>query len=153
MSLPRRIAVGSDSRHPVADAIVDHVERAGHAVIRCGAVGGPDTPWPEAAEQVARLTAQGAADTGILCCWTGTGVSIAANKVPGIRAALCTDAETARAARRWNDANILALGLASATPESATAIVDAFLEPADVDPEERINVDRVAAMERRYRRA
>ncbi len=152
MNRPRRIAVGSDLRHDVADSIADRLEVAGHRVIRCGAVAGPDTPWPEAAEQVARLTAQGAADTGILCCWTGTGVSIAANKVPGIRAALCGDVETARGARRWNDANILALSLASSSPESAAAIVDAFLETADVDPEERPNIDRVEAMERRYQR-
>jgi ribose 5-phosphate isomerase B len=149
----RRIAVGSDLRHAVAESITERLEAAGHAVIRCGAVGsGEDTPWPEAAQQVARLIAQGAADTGILCCWTGTGVSIAANKVPGIRAALCADPETARGARRWNDANILALSLASSTPESAAEIVDAFLETEEVDPEERPNIDRVAAMERRYQR-
>jgi ribose 5-phosphate isomerase B len=103
------------------------------------------------AEQVARLVAQGAVDAGIVCCWTGTGVSIAANKVPGVRAALCVDAETARAARRWNGANVLALGLAHDTPEAAVRIADAFLEPAGVDSEEAANVERVAAMERRYR--
>jgi ribose 5-phosphate isomerase B len=92
MEPARRIAIGSDIRHEVADAVARHLEEAGEAVIRCGAVGGPDTPWPDAAQQVARLTAQGAVDAGIVCCWTGTGVSIAANKVPGIRAALCGEA-------------------------------------------------------------
>ena len=139
-------------RHEVADSIAAHLEAAGLAVVRCGAVGGNDTPWPEAAEQVARLVAQGAAGAGIVCCWTGTGVSIAANKVPGIRAALCNDTETARGARRWNDANVLALSLSSSTAQGAAAIVDAFLETEDTDPEEAANVERVAAMERRYRR-
>jgi ribose 5-phosphate isomerase B len=147
---PRRVAVGSDLRHPVADAVAARLEATGLAVVRCGAVGGGDTPWPEAAEQVARLVAQGASDVGVVCCWTGTGVSIAANKVPGIRAALCGDPETARGARRWNDANVLALGLDGATPDSVQLIVDAFLETAEVDPEEVANVERVAAMERRY---
>jgi ribose 5-phosphate isomerase B len=147
----RRVAVGSDTRHPVADSVATRLEAAGFAVIRCGAVEAADTPWPETAEQVARLVAQGAVEAGVVCCWTGTGVSIAANKVPGIRAALCKDAETARSARRWNDANVLALGLSDATPDAAGAIVDAFLGTAGVDPEETANIERVAALERRYR--
>jgi ribose 5-phosphate isomerase B len=150
MPTNRRIAVGSDSRHPIPDAIAGWLEEGGFSVIRCGAVGAGDTPWPEAAEQVARLVAQGVAEAGVVCCWTGTGVSIAANKVPGIRAALCKDAETARAARRWNGANVLALSLDGATPDSAQAIVDAFLGSGGVDPEEVANVERVAGMERRY---
>ncbi|MGA2282155.1 MAG: RpiB/LacA/LacB family sugar-phosphate isomerase [Candidatus Dormibacteria bacterium] len=145
-----RVAVGSDSRDPVADSIAANLEDAGFAVIRCGAVEAAATPWPEVAEQVGRLVAQGAAEAGVVCCWTGTGVSIAANKVPGIRAALCKDAETARAARRWNGANVLALSLDGATPDSAQAIVDAFLGSGGVDPEEVANVERVAGMERRY---
>jgi ribose 5-phosphate isomerase B len=149
----RRVAVGSDTRHQVADSVAAHLEKAGLAVVRCGAVAGGDTPWPEAAEQVARLVAQGAAGRGIVCCWTGTGVSIAANKVPGVRAALCHDAETARGARRWNDANVLALGLSGSTPQSAAAIVDAFLETEEVDPGEAGNIERVSSMERRYQGA
>jgi len=148
---PRRVAVGSDIHHAVADAVAEHLEQGGVLVVRCGAVAGPDTPWPEAAEQVARLVAQGAADVGVVCCWTGTGVSIAANKVPGIRAALCADAETARGARRWNDANVLALSLAACTPASVGEIVDAFLETLDVDPQEAANIEGVSALERRYR--
>ena len=152
MDHPRRVAVGSDTRHPVADGLADRLEAAGYAVIRCGAVGGADTPWPDAADQVARLVAQRAAQAGIVCCWTGTGVSIAANKVPGIRAALCAAPETARDARRWNDANVLALSLAASTPERAGEIAQAFLETGDVDPAEAANIARVDAMERRYGR-
>jgi ribose 5-phosphate isomerase B len=150
MSTSSRIAVGSDSRDPVADQVAATLDAAGFAVIRCGAVDAAATPWPEVAEQVARLVAQGAAEAGVVFCWTGTGVSIAANKVPGIRAALCKDAETARAARRWNAANVLALALDGATPEGTQAIVDAFLGTGGIDPAEVANVRRVTAMERRY---
>ena len=114
--------------------------------------GGRETPWPDVAEQVARLVAQGAVDTGVLCCWTGTGVSIAANKVPGVRAALCADADTARGARRWNAANVLALSLAGTSPDLAAGIVDAWLETTDVDAEEARNIERVSELEERYRR-
>ena len=145
-----RIAVGSDMRHDTAGAVAAHLERAGFDVVRCGAVAGPDTPWPDVAEQVARLVAQRAVDSGVLCCWTGTGVSIAANKVPGVRAALCGDAETARGARRWNDANVLAIGLMSTDPGRATAIVDAWVETGEVDPGEAGNIARVSELERRY---
>ena len=136
--------------HDAATAVAEHLEGRGFEVVRCGAVAGGDTPWPVVAEEVARLVAQGAVDTAVLCCWTGTGVSIAANKVPGVRAALCGDAETARGARRWNDANLLALGLINATPESVLPIVDAWLETADVDPAEQDNIDSVSQLERRY---
>ena len=145
-----RIAVGSDMRHATADGVAAHLEQAGFDVVRCGAIGGPDTAWPDVAEQVARLVAQRAVDSGVLCCWTGTGVSIAANKVPGVRAALCHDAETARGARMWNDANVLAIGLMATDAGTAAAILDAWLETPEVDPGESANIARVAALERRY---
>jgi ribose 5-phosphate isomerase B len=144
------VAVGSDMRHDAADAVAARLEQAGHEVVRCGAVASGDTPWPQVAEEVARLVAQGAVDTAVVCCWTGTGVSIAANKVPGVRAALCRDAETARGARRWNDANVLALGLLDATPDSVVPIVDAWMATAEVDPAERDNIATVKRLEQRY---
>ena len=146
----RRIVVGSDMRHTTAAALADHLEGEGCAVVRCGGVRGEDTPWPDVAEAVARLVATGAADTGVVCCWTGTGVSIAANKVPGVRAALCGDTETARGARRWNDANVLAIGLATTGEAAAIAILDAWLETNDIDPDEAGNIKRVTDLERRY---
>jgi ribose 5-phosphate isomerase B len=91
---------------------------------------------------VGELVASRRCDLGVVACWTGTGVSIAANKVPGVRAALCTDAETARGARRWNDANVLALGLRLTSPTVAAEMLDAFLA-TDPEPEERANIDRV----------
>lgn len=150
-SEPRRIAVGSDMRHPVADGLADALEQRGCTVVRCGAVHSSNTPWPDVAEQVARLVATAAVDDGIVCCWTGTGVSIAANKVPGVRAALCGDAETARGARRWNDANVLALSLRATSAAVAEEIVDAWLSTHDVDATEQDNIDRVGRIERRYR--
>ena len=147
---PRRIAVGSDMRHPVPDGIAERLERDGHVVVRCGAVDAADAPWPDVAEQVGRLVAEGAVDDGVVCCWTGTGVSIAANKVPGIRAALCGDAETARGARRWNGANVLALSLRATSAAVADEIVDAWMSGPPVDPAERANIERVADIERRH---
>jgi ribose 5-phosphate isomerase B len=149
---PRRVAVGSDMAHDTAAAIARHLEDRGYAVVRCGAVGGPDTPWPGVAEEVARLVASGGVDTAVLCCWTGTGVSIAANKVPGVRAALCTNADVARGARRWNDANVLAIGLSTTEADDGVAIVDAWLETDDIDPDEAANIAEVAELERRYTR-
>jgi ribose 5-phosphate isomerase B len=137
--------------HPVADSIADRLEMAGYAVVCCGAVHGSNAPWPDVAEQVARLVASGSVDDGVVCCWTGTGVSIAANKVPGIRAALCGDAETARGARRWNDANVLALSLRATSAAVAEEIVDIWMATRDVDTAEQSNIDKVGQIERRYR--
>lgn len=145
-----RVAVGSDTVHETAGAVVSHLEAAGYAVVRCGAAEGSDTPWPVVAEEVARLVAAGSVATAVLCCWTGTGVSIAANKVPGVRAALCGDPETARGARRWNDANVLAIGLNTTSVDAATAIVDAWLDTHEVDGEELTNIEHLTSMERRY---
>jgi len=91
---------------------------------------------------VGEAVAGGEADVGVVCCWTGTGVSMAANKVSGVRAALCTDAETASGARRWNDANVLALGLRLTTEALAAEIADAFLATA-ADDDERENVAKL----------
>ena len=136
--------------HDTVDAIAAHLEQRGCAVVRCGAAAGPDVPWPAVAEQVARLVVSGGADTAVLCCWTGTGVSIAANKVPGVRAALCANSEVARGARRWNDANVLAIGLCTTDAAQGVEIVDAWLETDDVDPGEAANIAGVADLERRY---
>jgi ribose 5-phosphate isomerase B len=146
----RRVAVGSDTRHPVPEEVALRLEERGWTVVRCGAVGAPDAPWPQVAEQVGRLVAQGAVESGVVCCWTGTGVSIAANKVPGVRAALCGDAPTARGARRWNDANVLALSLRATSVPVAEEIVDAWFDET-TDPEEAANIRAVEEIERRYR--
>lgn len=127
-----RIAVGSDEATDVVTVLVRHLEGQGHEVtlpVRLG------DPWPEVGRAVGEAVASGAADRGVVCCWTGTGVSIAANKVRGVRAALCADAETAQGARRWNDANVLALSLRTTDAAVGTAILDAFLASAPDDGE------------------
>ena len=126
-----RVAFGTDERTALTDAIKSALSDAGHEVD----VIGEDVVWTEVGRRVGEAVAAGRADRGVVCCWTGTGVSIAANKVPGVRAALCTDAETARGARRWNDANVLALGLRLTSEEVAKEMLAAFLEGSP-DPDE-----------------
>ena len=127
-----RIAFGTDERTPVTDHVERWLAEAGHEVVLAAERG---ASWPDVGAAVGTAVAGGAADRGVVCCWTGTGVSIAANKVGGVRAALCTDAETARGARRWNDANVLAFGLRLTSTEVATEMLDAFLS-TDPDPDE-----------------
>lgn len=118
-----RIAFGTDERTPITDRVKEIVLGMGHELD----VVAEDLDWPDVGRSVGEAVANHEADRGIVCCWTGTGVSIAANKVAGIRAALCTDAETADGARRWNDANVLALSLRLLAPSMADEIVAAFL--------------------------
>jgi ribose 5-phosphate isomerase B len=137
-----KIAVGSDERTHVTDAVVEHLRRVGVEVELHGPLDDKPLDWVEVGREVGERVASGACQHGVLFCWTGTGVSIAANKVPGIRAALCGDAETAKGARRWNDANVLAMSLRS-TPEAvAKEIVDAWLETAP-DEAERATISKV----------
>lgn len=127
-----RIAFGTDERTPVTDAVEHRLAESGHEVLVVAERG---APWPDVGAAVGRAVAGGDADVGVVCCWTGTGVSIAANKVPGVRAALCTDPATAAGARRWNDANVLAFGLRLTSETVAGEMLDAFLS-TEVDTEE-----------------
>lgn len=122
-----RVAVGADENLHLVSEIVRQLTEQGHEVELFGAAAGNAEPWASTAVTVAERVARGEVDTGIVCCWTGTGVSIAANKVRGVRAALCADAETARGARKWNDANVLALSLRRTSPEIMREIVEAWL--------------------------
>jgi ribose 5-phosphate isomerase B len=133
-----RIALGSDDEAAVLAAIEGLLGDAGHVVV--GRFVG--IAWPDAGRAVGELVARGIADVGVVCCWTGTGVSIAANKIPGVRAALCGDAATAAGARRWNDANVLALSLRLTTDALAEEILGAFLE-TDADKAERELIERI----------
>jgi ribose 5-phosphate isomerase B len=133
-----RVAFGTDEITPTTDAIVGWLRQQGHEVSVLD--GTPE--WPEVGRLVATAVVEGRADRGIVCCWTGTGVSIAANKVPGVRAALCPDAATAAGARRWNDANVLALGLRLTTSTVALEAVEAFLA-TEVEPSEAAAVARL----------
>jgi ribose 5-phosphate isomerase B len=126
-----RVAVAADERTGVAEAVVEELRRRGHEPLLHGALSDEErSDWAWASEVAARDVAAGSADQGIVCCWTGTGASIAANKVPGVRAALCGDAETARGARRWNDANVLALSLRATSAALLDEILDAWFSAA-----------------------
>lgn len=129
------LSVGADERTPTVDFVLEMLQAEGHIVQYTGPQPGESAVdarnyWPAVAARVARQVASGQADEGILFCWTGTGVSIAANKVRGIRAALCADAETARGARLWNNANILCMSLRLTTPALAKEILSAWFTNA-----------------------
>lgn len=134
-----RMAVGSDMDAPVVHAVVEWLQQKGHLVTLFGApVQSEGALWPEVGAMVARQVSEGQFDQAVLFCWTGTGISIAANKVPGIRAALCGDAETARGARVWNDANVLCMSIRMVSSYVAVEILEAWLgaqpsaDPVDV---------------------
>jgi ribose 5-phosphate isomerase B len=121
-----KIAIGSDMNTPVAQFVTEELKKRGHEVEVFGALLEEPAMWPKVALEVARKVADGSFDQAVLFCWTGTGISLAANKVKGIRAALCWDAETARGARLWNDANILAMSLRYTSEAVAGEILDAW---------------------------
>lgn len=141
-----KIALGSDEKTHLTDFLADELERRGHDVALVGPPAGEEFEWADVAEKLARSVAAGDSDQGVLCCWTGTGVSIAANKVPGIRAALCGDAETASGARRWNDANVLCLSLRATSEVIAKEILDAWFEAAP-DPSEAANLGKLRKLD------
>ena len=118
-----RFLIGTDEARPVVEHLAKHLRERGHDVERADVAA-----WGAMARDVGERVAAHDYDQGIVCCWTGTGASIAANKVTGIRAALCGDAETARGARKWNDANVLALSLRLLSEPVATEILDAWLD-------------------------
>ncbi len=140
-----RISVSADELTGVAGALVGQLQRRGHEAIVHGALAdGERADWAWASEAVARDVAEGRAEQGIVCCWTGTGASIAANKVAGVRAALCADAPTAAGARRWNNANVLALSLRASSEAELAEILDAWFASApSSEPEDRANIEHV----------
>lgn len=139
-----RIVVGADDEGAVADAVVEELRSRGHEV----EVFERDQ-WPDVAARVARAVAGGEADQGVLFCWTGTGTSMAANKVPGVRAALAWEPWIAEGARKWNDANVLVLSLKRIEPETAREIVDAWLSVEKPDPDEAANIARLSELDAR----
>ncbi len=133
-----RVVFGTDEKTELTEAIVSALAELGHDPV----VVAEGDAWPDVGRTVGELVAGGEADRGVVCCWTGTGVAMAANKVPGVRAALCTDAETARGARRWNDANVLALGLRLTSLVVAEEMLEAFLT-TQPDEDERHEIAKV----------
>ncbi len=139
-----RIVVGADDEGTVADTVVEELRSRGHDVVVLGR-----EQWPDVAAKVARAVAAGEADQGMLFCWTGTGTSMAANKVPGVRAALAWEPWIAEGARKWNDANVLVMSLKRTEPETARQIVDAWLSVEEPDPDEAANILRLGELDRR----
>ena len=143
-----KFSVGSDGLTDLTDRIVKELEIRRFDVDLHGALkAGEDSRWPEVARRVAEDVSEGRSDQGLLFCWTGTGVSIAANKVPGVRAALCVDAETAKGARMWNDANVLCMSLRLTSPQVAMEILDVWFSTNSIDESERGNIEQVNDMD------
>ncbi|MBI5105116.1 MAG: RpiB/LacA/LacB family sugar-phosphate isomerase [Solirubrobacterales bacterium] len=145
-----RIAVAADEQVGVARTLADELRRRGHDVVAAHGALSPEErdDWAWCAEAAARDVADGRAEQAVVCCWTGTGASIAANKVAGVRAALCADAATAEGARRWNDANVLALSLRTTSEAELGEILDGwFAGAASTDPGDAANVEHLVAIE------
>lgn len=146
-----KLAIGSDERTHLTDMVIQELQKRGHTIELFGPLRDEKEMWPHVAQAVAESVASGQADEGILFCWTGTGVSIAANKVPGIRAALCHDAETAKGARLWNRANVLCISLRATSEVIAKEILEAwFNTPLGTDPVDVQCVEQVGAIEAKY---
>jgi len=146
-----KIALGSDERTHLTDVVIEDLRQRGHELLLFGplAEGDPDSDWPLTSSKVGRAVATKQADEGIVFCWTGTGASIAANKVNGIRAALCHDVETARGARIWNHANVLALSIRATTEAIAKEILEVWLStPYSEDEWNCRQMERVGELER-----
>lgn len=147
-----KIAVSSDEHSPLVDAVLEELANRGHQIEYFGPQRGQPASeaydWPAVTVKAVTQVVQGQADEAIVMCWTGTGASLAANKVPGIRAALCHDAETARGARLWNHANVLALSLRATPIPIAKEILDAwFSTPYSDDPWNLKQMARIRALE------
>ena len=147
-----KLAVGSDESTHLTDAVIGMLREMGHEITLFGPLGGDDLPWPVVSQTLAERVVSGGADEGVLFCWTGTGASIAANKVPGIRAALVHDAETAKGARWWNDANVLVMSLRATSEEIAREILAAWFSERCL-PEEKQFIEQVQQIESKYARS
>ncbi len=145
-----KIAIASDEKTHLTDFVVEDLKARGHEVVPLGPLAGENLPWTLASERLAVTVAQGQADEGVLFCYTGTGASMAANKVPGIRAALCADAQTARGARWWNDANVLVMSLRATSTEVAKEILEAWFSET-VREDEKPTIAQLQEIEARHR--
>jgi ribose 5-phosphate isomerase B len=145
-----RIAIAADEMTGIAPALIQALESRGHHVLTHGVFAQDERDdWAWASEAAAREVAAGWAQQAVVCCWTGTGACIAANKVPGVRAALCTDATTAAGARRWNDANVLVLSLRTTSAAELEEILDAwFAGVPSAQPEDQANIQHLDEIER-----
>lgn len=122
-----KIAIGSDAKTYLTDFVIRDLKKRGHRLGLFGTLRkGKKVPWPKVGQEVGEAVTSKKYQQGILFCWTGTGVSIAANKIPDIRATLCFDAKTAEGARKYNDANILVMSLRLTSENTAKEILDSW---------------------------
>jgi ribose 5-phosphate isomerase B len=138
-----RIAFAADDANDTTRAVLAHLADRGAEVIQPATSG----DWPDLGAAVGRAVADGTVDLGVVMCWTGTGTAIAANKIPGVRAALAWEPWIARGARLWNDANVLALSLKRLAPDVAVEVLAAFLDTTAADPDEAANIDRLRSLD------
>lgn len=144
-----KIAVGSDEKTHLTDYVIEDLSKRGFELELIGPLNDEELQWTDVAHRVAERVKEGECEQGIIFCWTGTGVTIAANKVPGIRAALCTDAQTAEGARKWNDANVLTMSLRAISQTVAKEILDSWFSTMP-EEEEKPNIDKVSEIENKY---
>lgn len=153
-----KIALGSDEANELTQFLIEELGKRGHSIVLFGPINpvDRDVDWPQTSSHVAEAVAHGEVEEGIVCCWTGTGASIAANKVPDVRAALCRDAETAKGARIWNHANVLALSLRATSIPVAKEILEAWFGTSVKEGEaqsewNRQQIERIRQLEDHYR--
>ncbi len=142
-----RIAYAADDENETTRAVVGYLTAQGHEVVPASPAG---AAWPGIGESVGRAVAEGRADLGVVMCWTGTGTAIAANKVPGVRAALAWEPWIARGSRLWNDANVLAMSLKRLAPDVAVEVLQTFLDTPEPDPDEAANIAALGDIEQRF---
>lgn len=146
-----RVAVSTDEASSLTESVQRYLQEKGHEVVPLGALRDKGMEWVDASRELGEAVASGRCREGVLFCWTGTGSAIAANKVPGIRAALCVDAEEARGARKWNHANVLVMSLRLTSEAVAREILDVwFSEPYGKEEFDVRNVGKLGEMERQY---
>lgn len=138
-----RVAFGADDENETTKAVIDYLTEDSHEIIAAAT----SSAWPEIGSAVGKTVVDGLADFGIVMCWTGTGVAIAANKVNGVRAAVAWDPWIAEGARKWNNANVLAMSLKRLAPDVAVEIAKVFLADITPDPEEAANIDYLGKLE------
>lgn len=148
-----KLAIGSDEKTSLTDFVVEELRKRGHQLSLIGPLKGESMGWPDVGEKAALEVSQGRADQAVVFCWTGTGVTIAANKVPGVLAALCWDAETAKGARVWDDANVLAMSLRSTSPAIAKEILDSWFSCQAISTGTDAElIERAKALDAKYAR-
>jgi ribose 5-phosphate isomerase B len=147
-----RIALCSDEAYPVHSTVRQELAQRGHVAVSFGAVdGGVEQPWASVAEHAARAIVSGDCSEGIFFCWSGTGISMAANKLFGIRAALCVDPGSARAARQWNHANVICLSNRLLSDDMAKEILRVWFDTS-YSTDGAPGVAQLTALDERWRR-